>query len=215
MRPPVRFATRFATSLALTPKPAFSKTQNQGRTRRSPVFLPAEIICVALGKVGPLLRQIIQREDGGNGTHRNAGAAIDAFHRIDVDHVVFGEVRRLFFGVNAIYRASVNTRGVFGPDTRFSNYVSHVSPLRKVSFHYIGRPCSTSRPYNGLDDSEGPQSRLPRRWFGYSISSRHQSAAQGDAAAGGQTADSIRRGRSHPLRRSEHDHRHRARQDGD
>src|SRR5581483_6333790 len=46
--------------------------------------LAAEKGGVLLGVVSPLLRQIVQSEDRRNRAHRHAGAAIDAFHRIDV-----------------------------------------------------------------------------------------------------------------------------------
>jgi len=87
--------------------------------------LPAEILGVALGERVPLFRQIVERENGGNRAHRNAGATIDAFHRIDIQQL-FGRVGRLvFLRVNAIDRTRVHTGGVFGADARLSNHIGH------------------------------------------------------------------------------------------
>src|SRR3984893_19106041 len=87
--------------------------------------LPPVILRVALGESGPLLRQIVQRENGRDRTHRNAGAAIDAFHRIDVEHLFLAERRLIFLGMNAIHRAGVHTGGVLGSDARLCNHVCH------------------------------------------------------------------------------------------
>ena len=48
--------------------------------------LAAEVGCVSRREIVPLLRQIVQREDGRYRANRDAGAAVDALHRIDVEH---------------------------------------------------------------------------------------------------------------------------------
>ena len=100
--------------------------------------LPAEVLGVPLGECIPLLRQVVEREDGGNRAHRNAGAAIDAFYRIDVQQL-FGCVGGLvFLGMNAIDWTRVHTGGVFGADARLSNHIGHkgVSLLRVLRLFY-------------------------------------------------------------------------------
>src|SRR5437667_9834497 len=90
--------------------------------------LPAKIFRVALGEALPLLRQIVEREDGGHGTYRHTGAAVDAFHRIDVEHLFLRKRRRVLLGVNAIERASIHTSRVLGSTARFCNTVGHRGP---------------------------------------------------------------------------------------
>src|ERR1700737_3053930 len=94
-------------------------------TRFLAVTLASEVLGVSLREIGPLLRQIVQREDSRHGANRNASSTIDALHRVDVDHVQFGEVRFVFLGVDTIHWAGIYARRVFGPDTRFCYYVSH------------------------------------------------------------------------------------------
>jgi len=50
---------------------------------------------------GPLFGQIVEREDRRDGAYRNAGSAVDAFHRIDVDQRHLGETGFVFW-VDAI-----------------------------------------------------------------------------------------------------------------
>ena len=88
-------------------------------------YLPTEISGVLLGEVGPLLGQIVERENRGDGTHGDARAAIDTLDWIDIDQFFGGKLGIVFFGVDAIHRASVHTRRVFCADTGFCYYVSH------------------------------------------------------------------------------------------
>jgi hypothetical protein len=100
--------------------------------------LPPEVLGVALCERVPLLRQIIKREDSGNRAYRNAGAAVDALYRIDIQQL-FGCVGGLvFLGMNAIDRARIHTRGVFGADARLSNNIGHkgVNLLRVLRLFY-------------------------------------------------------------------------------
>ena len=87
--------------------------------------LPSEIRRVCAREIGPFVRQIVQSEDGGDRANRHTRPAVDAFYWIDVDHLVFGEFGVIFFGVDAIDRAGVDARRVFGADARFRNYVCH------------------------------------------------------------------------------------------
>ena len=93
-----------------------------------------EIVGVDLREVGPFLGEIVEREDGGDRADGDAGAAIDALHRVDVDHVDRGEVRLVFFRVDAIHRTSVDTGRVFRSDTGFRNYVCHRS-RKHLNYH--------------------------------------------------------------------------------
>lgn len=92
-------------------------------------LLPPEIISVDFRKAAPLFRQIIQRENRRNRANRHTRSAIDALHRIDIDHVVLGEAGFVFLGVDAIDRASVHTGAVLRADTRFCNDVCHLCSL--------------------------------------------------------------------------------------
>src|SRR5579884_161517 len=87
--------------------------------------LPSEIFGVALGVALPFLRQVVQRKDGGNRTHGNAGAAIDALDGIDVEHFFVGEGRLVFLGMNAVNRAGVHACGVLRTDARLRNDIGH------------------------------------------------------------------------------------------
>src|ERR1019366_1275089 len=55
----------------------------------------------------------------------NAGAAVDAFHRIDVKHLFAGELVVLLFGMDAVNGASVHASCVLGADAGFRNHVCH------------------------------------------------------------------------------------------
>src|SRR5215469_16677670 len=84
-------------------------------------------------EVLPLLRQILQRKDRRHRADRNAGAAVNAFDRADVQlrlRLKFGFV---FSRVDAIDRTNIDTRGVLGSNARLSNYVRHrESPSRDI-----------------------------------------------------------------------------------
>src|SRR5437879_4785949 len=86
------------------------------------------------GELLPLLRKIFKSENRSHRANRDASAAIDAFHRIDVEHR-FGLVGRLVLArVDAVHRTDINTRGVFGVDARFGNHISHAnSPSLRVA----------------------------------------------------------------------------------
>jgi tRNA A-37 threonylcarbamoyl transferase component Bud32 len=96
-------------------------------------YLFLVILGVTLGIFVPFLRQVIQREDGGNRANRDAGAAINALHRVDVEHGNIGEVGFILSRMDTIHRANVYARGVLGVDTGFSNYISHRRFLPRAS----------------------------------------------------------------------------------
>ena len=87
----------------------------------------AKKVGVLFGEFSPFFGEIVQRENRGNGAHRNAGAAIDALHGIDVKHLYIGESGVFFFRMNAIDGAGVDARRVFGANAGFRNYVCHMS----------------------------------------------------------------------------------------
>jgi hypothetical protein len=86
---------------------------------------------VLLREIGPFIRQVVGGEDGGHWANRNACTAVDALDGVDVQHFFAFEVRFIFFGMNAIHRAGVDARAVFGSDAGFSDYVSHL----KLNFY--------------------------------------------------------------------------------
>src|SRR5229473_3139060 len=88
-------------------------------------YLPSEILGVALGERGPFFRQVIEGEDRRHRANRDASAAVDALHRIDVQHLLCSVFFTVLFGMDAIHRTSVHTGGVLGSNTRFCNYISH------------------------------------------------------------------------------------------
>jgi hypothetical protein len=94
-------------------------------------ILPAKVFGVSLGESFPLFRQVIQRENRGYRADGNTSAAIDALNRVDVQHFLFGERRRILLRMDTIDWTSIHTSGVLGSDARLCNYVCHkvsVSP---------------------------------------------------------------------------------------
>src|SRR5580765_6186301 len=87
--------------------------------------LPSEVGSIPLGVLRPLFGQVVQREDGGNRANRHAGAAVDAFHRVDIDHLFASEFIGVFFRVNAVHRAGVHARHVLHTDAGFRNDIRH------------------------------------------------------------------------------------------
>src|SRR6266849_2406626 len=52
--------------------------------RSSQPDLPPEVLRVPLSVLFPLFREVVEREDGRDRTYRHAGAAVNAFHGIDI-----------------------------------------------------------------------------------------------------------------------------------
>src|SRR5882762_9307371 len=109
------------------------------------------IILVGLDVRVPLLRQIIQHENGRHRTDRYASAAINALSGIDVELRHFIERRAaIFIGaalcrMDAIHRAHIYTGSVFRPDAGFSDDVGHRSPPYGGSRGRTGGSCEMQR----------------------------------------------------------------------
>jgi hypothetical protein len=87
-----------------------------------------------LGEIGPFFRQVVERKNSGNRTYRHASAAVDAFHRVDIEHLLALEFLLIFLRVNAIYRAGVDAGSVLRSNAWFGNYVSH---LKSDLYQYL------------------------------------------------------------------------------
>src|SRR6266853_751314 len=87
--------------------------------------LPPEVLRIPLGVLFPLFRKVVEGEDGRDRTHRNAGAAVDALHGIDIQHLLGPELLRVLLGMNAIHRTGVNAGSIFGSDAGLGNHVGH------------------------------------------------------------------------------------------
>src|SRR3569833_2038897 len=90
---------------------------------------------VFLSEVGPLVGQVVSRENRRYRTDRHTSAAIDTFYWIDVQHLLRGEFLFVFLGVNAIDRTSVDAGGVLSSNARFGDYVSHLYSGSRVKLH--------------------------------------------------------------------------------
>ncbi len=88
---------------------------------------------IDLGEVLPFVRQIVEREDCGNRTDGNAGTAVDAFDRIDVELRLLTKGRLVLLGMNAVDGTGIDACSVLCPNARFSNYVSHGRNLPLIS----------------------------------------------------------------------------------
>src|SRR5215469_1716176 len=90
----------------------------------------SEVGGVLLGEVGPFFGQVVGGKDGRNRARGDAGAAVDALHRIDVELLGLSVVGFVLLGVDAIDRTCVYASRVLRADTRFCNDISHflISP---------------------------------------------------------------------------------------
>jgi hypothetical protein len=95
-------------------------------TCATPRALSSEKSGVLLREIRPLVREIIEREDGRNRANRDARAAIYALHGIDVEHIVLAKIRFIFLGMDAIDRTGVHAGRIFGSDAGFRYNVSHI-----------------------------------------------------------------------------------------
>src|SRR5579863_530430 len=103
----------------------FHEASNPPQGGEAAGWLAAEVGSVPLSVLRPLFGQVVQRKNGGDRTDRHAGAAVDAFHRIDIDHLFSREFFGVLFRVNAIHRAGVHACRVLHTNAGFSNYVRH------------------------------------------------------------------------------------------
>src|SRR5579859_2873026 len=83
-------------------------------------------LSIDLCEVSPLLWQIVKREDGRNGTDGDAGSAIDATIRLNIELMRGNEFDLVTAGVNHIAGAGIYTRSIFHTNARFGNYVWHI-----------------------------------------------------------------------------------------
>jgi hypothetical protein len=90
------------------------------------------VIGIHFDEVFPLFGTIIFREDGLDRTSRLASSAIDALIGVDVEHLGCFEGLFILARMNAIYRANVDTGGVFGPNAGLRYHISHLN-LRLLS----------------------------------------------------------------------------------
>jgi hypothetical protein len=74
----------------------------------------------------PLLGQIVFGKDSLNRTSRLASSTINAFIRMNIEHLRGLEVPLVFSGVYAINRANVNASSVFRSNTGFRYYIGHL-----------------------------------------------------------------------------------------
>src|SRR5215468_5762303 len=93
----------------------------------------AVVFGITLRERIPFLRQIVEGEDRRNGADGHAGAAIDAFYRVNIKHLLFTETRLIFFGMDAVHRTGIDASRVFGVDARFGDYIGHEGALRLCS----------------------------------------------------------------------------------
>src|SRR4030095_14649233 len=77
--------------------------------------------------------------DGPDGTRRHAGAAVDAFLGMDVEHRRLRELGLVLAWMDAIHRTDVHAGGVLGFNTRVSDDERHVSLVSSVSRAFESR----------------------------------------------------------------------------
>src|SRR5579885_3693311 len=101
------------------------------------MYLAAVVGRVFRGELRPLFRQVVERENGRHRADRHAGAAVDALDRIDVQHLRLGVIGLVLFGMDAVHRAGVYARGIFGSNAGFCNHVCHGDFSRSYTYHSI------------------------------------------------------------------------------
>src|SRR5262252_2769208 len=92
-------------------------------------LLPFEVLRIHFREMRPLLRQIIQREDGRNRADWYACTTIDALDWVDVELRHGLVIHLVLLRVDAVHRAGIHTRCVFGAYARLCNDVCHFSSL--------------------------------------------------------------------------------------
>ena len=79
-------------------------------------------------------------KNGGYRANRDASAAVDAFHRVDIKLRDAFEAGLILARVNTVHRANVHARGILGAGARFGDYISHSkSPLKRNTGEQRGR----------------------------------------------------------------------------
>lgn len=87
------------------------------------------MVLVGLRKLAPLRRQVVQRKNCRDRTHRHARATIDAFLGIDVELWGASKISLVLLWMNAIHWASIHACSVFYAYARLGDYVSHSFPF--------------------------------------------------------------------------------------
>ena len=101
--------------------------QARGIHRNERARLSFEVLRIHFSEMCPLLRQIIQREDGRNRADWHARTTIDAFNWVDVELRHGVVIHLVLLRVDAVNRAGIHTRCVFRADARLGNNVRHFS----------------------------------------------------------------------------------------
>src|ERR1039458_8861203 len=91
-----------------------------------------KMICIDLHELLPLNRKITFGIDRLYRAYRDTRTAIDALHRVDVEHRCRIPFDLIFSRMDAIYRAGINTGSVFSPHTRLCNDVCHWVSFTKL-----------------------------------------------------------------------------------
>src|SRR5215472_5586407 len=87
--------------------------------------LAAVVLGVLLGEGLPFFRQIVESENRRDRADRHASAAVDALHRIDVQHLCAFKLRFVLLRMDAVHRACIHAGRVLGSDTRLCNHICH------------------------------------------------------------------------------------------
>src|SRR5438445_9288032 len=103
-------------------------------------LLAAKILGVLVRVLFPFFRQVIEGKNGGYRTHRHARATINAFHRINEQHVGTLKLRFVLFGMDAIHWTCIHAGRVLGPDARLCNHICHKSKGLRISISCVGQP---------------------------------------------------------------------------
>lgn len=95
-------------------------------------------LCVEFLIVGPLFRQVVFMENGGNRAFWNAGFAVDAFFRRNVNH--------LLAFIEALDWTDHHAVSVLTGEARFGNNVSHAVSFRAVRPSHNCHPPAVINP---------------------------------------------------------------------
>src|SRR5262245_39159556 len=87
------------------------------------------ILCVRLNEVLPVLRRLIQCKNGLNRTRGDTCPTVDAFVRMDVQHLRERERRLVIAGVDAVHGTHVKARGALVTDASRADDIRHVGLL--------------------------------------------------------------------------------------
>jgi hypothetical protein len=109
-----------------TPKRA-AENQIKLGTSQKKELLP--LLCVPVGvdgrEVVPLFGEIFERENSSYRANGYAGAAIDAFSRMDIELRLRLESRFVLARMDTIHWTDIHASSVFCADARLGNHVSH------------------------------------------------------------------------------------------